>query len=266
MDEVRDQPVRYLQLLASKSIWALQDEELRDTHSYYFFAEAASWLQWLPSFALVLGFAAIGIVAARNRERWWLVAFLAAMLCTMVFFVVGTRYRLPIVPALMAFAGGGVATIIERVRMRQWRTVALLALVAAITWGFAQVRTDASSRNLGEEWALTGLSLLQERNFEEAETACRTAIGLDGSSLAWDCLGLVLQRREQRSSAREAFERAVTINPSNAGAWLHLGLSYEFLGNGRAAIDAYEKALSITPARAEARDLLDAARRRYQSR
>jgi cytochrome c-type biogenesis protein CcmH/NrfG len=76
----------------------------------------------------------------------------------------------------------------------------------------------------------------------------------------------VLQRREMRSAAGEAFERAVNINPMNATASLHLGLSYEFLGNGRAAIAAYQKALSIMPARTKAREVREAARRRYQLR
>lgn len=65
---------------------------------------------------------------------------------------------------------------------------------------------------------------------------------LDDSSFAWDGLGLVLLRRDLRNEARRAFERAVTINDTNATAWVHLGLAYEFLGNGRAAVAADEKA------------------------
>ena len=64
--------------------------------------------------------------------------------------------------------------------------------------------------------------------------------------------------------AREAFERALQINPQNATAWLHLGLSYELLGNPAAAVDAYRKALSITPQRTETRQILDAALQRYK--
>jgi tetratricopeptide (TPR) repeat protein len=195
-----------------------------------------------------------------------LIAYLVAMLATVAFLVVGTRYRMPIVPALIAFAGAGIATAIDRLRQREWKSAAALALIAVLAWGVARIRTDDASRNLAEESAFTGLSLLQEGKLEDAEQALRTAIGLDGSSFAWDGLGLVLQRREMRSAASEAFARAVTINPMNATAWLHLGLSYEFLGNGRAAIAAYEKALSIMPARTEARAVLEAARRRYQLR
>jgi Tfp pilus assembly protein PilF len=111
---------------------------------------------------------------------------------------------------------------------------------------------------------MTGLSLLQESRLEEAENAYRRAIAMDESSFAWDGLGLVLQRRELRSHAREAFGRAVQINPQNAAAWLHLGLSYELLGNPAAAVDAYRTAIRITPQRTETRQVLDAALRRYK--
>jgi Tfp pilus assembly protein PilF len=128
------------------------------------------------------------------------------------------------------------------------------------------VRHDAPSRNLAEEWAFSGLALLQAGNTQDAEAAYRTAIGLDDSSFAWDGLGLVLQRRTLRNDAREAFERAVQINPKNATAWLHLGLAYEFVGDPRAAIDAYQRSLSITPQRTDAREVYEAALRRYRDR
>ena len=76
----------------------------------------------------------------------------------------------------------------------------------------------------------------------------------------------MLQRRELRTDARDAFERAIRINPENATAWLHLGLAYEFLGHRPAAVEAYRRALSITPERAEAKDLLEGGIRRSQPR
>ena len=131
------------------------------------------------------------------------------MLVTIVLLVVGTRYRLPLLPGLIALAGAGIAAIVDEVRARRWRDVAMLAAIAVVVWALAHARTDAASRNLAEEWAMTGLSLLQESRLEEAENAYRRAIAMDESSFAWDGLGLVLQRRELRTHAREAFERAV---------------------------------------------------------
>lgn len=265
-DEIEDQPAAYLQLLGSKLMWTLQDEEIRDSHSFYFFSAAMPVLRWLPSFGLLLACAVVGLAVRTPDSRWWLFAYFLAMLMSVILLVVGTRYRMPLVPALFPFAGAGLAAMIERIRLKDVTRAAVLTAMVMAVWGFSEIRGDEPSYNVAEEWALTGLSLLQERKLEESEAAFRTAIGLDESSLAWDGLGLVLQRRELRILAREAFERAVRINPQNATAWVHLGFSHESTGNGREAIAAYRKALEITPQRGEAQQMLETALRRWSAR
>ncbi len=257
--EIADEPGQYVRLLASKLAWTLQDQELRDTHSYYFFERALPLLRWLPGFGVVAALAMVGVLLSGGIGRWWLVAYLAAMLLTVLLLVVGTRYRVPLVPALIAFAGAGVAAVIERARSRDWRAVGIGAAVFIVVLAASHARAHDASRNLAEEHAFTGLSLLQEGKVEDAETTYRTAIGLDDSSFAWDGLGLVLLRREMRHDAREAFQRAVYINERNATAWMHLGLAYQFLGNRQGALDSYRMALRITPERAETKQLLQDA-------
>ncbi len=264
LQEIGDRPGAYVTLLASKLLWTFEDEELRDTHSYYFFADRLPLLRWLPSFGLVIGLAVVGGAMFGSSSRAWLLAYGLAIVVTTVFLVLGTRYRIPLVPAVTGFAGAGIAAIITRVRERDWKQVMALAGAAAVVWALSSLRHDAASRNLAEEWAFTGLALLQSGNTEDAEAAYRTAIALDESSFAWDGLGLVLQRRQLRTDAREAFERAVTINPNNATAWLHLGLANEFAGNPRAALEAYQRSLSITPQRTDAREVYEGALRRYR--
>jgi tetratricopeptide (TPR) repeat protein len=264
INEITDRPGAYLKLLASKLAWTFQDEELRDTHSYYFFVERMPLLRFLPSFGWILALAAGGIALRRSPWSTWLLAYAVAATVTTVFLVLGTRYRMPMVPVVMAFAGGGVMTFVERVRARDWKQAGTFAAIAVVVWGLSEVRHDAASHDFAEEWAFTGLSLLQAGNIEDAENAYRTAISIEDSSFAWDGLGLVLQRRLLRNDAREAFERAVQINPDNATAWLHLGLAYEYLRNPRLALDAYAKALSITPARTDAREIYEGALRRYR--
>lgn len=269
LDEIADRPGQYAALLGSKLVWAFQDEELRDTHSYYFFEGSLPWLGWLPGFGVAAALAVIGLWSAFAQARtdrsgvWWLAAYLGAMLVSVVFLVVGTRYRMPIVPAVIAFAGAGAAFAVDRVRARDWRSVGVLAIVFLVALAGVNARTHAASRNPAEEYALTGLSLLQENNTAGAEATVRAAIGMDDSSFAWDVLGMVLLRRELRRDALDAFQRAIQLNERNATAWVHLGLAHEFLGNGRAAVAAYQKALSITPQRAEALAALDAALKRY---
>ena len=265
LDEISRQPARYLQLLASKLFRAFENEELRDTHSYYFFVDAMPLLRWLPSFGWIIALAAAALLLTRGDGLSYVAAYLVAMLLTVVFLVIGTRYRMPIVPPLIVLAGGGIAALFERARTRQWKRFALVTVAAIVVCAASEWRSDRASRNLAEEWSFTGLSLLQERRLDEAERAYRQAIALDESSFAWDGLGLVLQRRELRNDARDAFVHALRINPDNANAWLHLGLAYEFLRDPRAAIDAYQNALKITPMRSEAQEMLSSALSRYRA-
>jgi 4-amino-4-deoxy-L-arabinose transferase-like glycosyltransferase len=265
LSEIADRPAAYVGLVASKLWWTMQDDELRDTHSYYFFADAWAPMRWLPSFGWIFALAVAGIVAARPRDPAWLLAYGIAMLATVVLLVIGTRYRMPIVPVVIAFAGGGLAATIDAFRSRRWNRAAALAAVIVVAWAATEIRHDAASHNVAEEQALTGLSLLQEGHVAEAESAYRTAIETDGSSsFAWDGLGLVLLRRQLHGDARNAFERAVQINPSNATAFVHLGVAFEYLGNPSGALNAYRQALAITPQRGEAIEMYERARRRYR--
>jgi tetratricopeptide (TPR) repeat protein len=252
MSEIGDRPLGYLRVLGTKLLWTVQAIELRDTHSFEFFRQASPLLRWLPAFGLIAALAAIGAYAAPRRDAALLIGALIAVTMTVVFLAAGLRYRIPLVPMLVAFAGAGVAVLVEIVRKRDWRALAAPIGLAVAMSVLTHVRSDAASLNVGEEWALTGLSLLQESDLNEAEAAYRIAVELDPeSSFAWDGLGLVQQQRGAAQPSIDAHAKAVAINPGNASAWLHLGIVRERTGDLRGALDAYRSAIAITPDRTE---------------
>lgn len=252
ISEIGQRPLGYLRVVATKLLWTVQAIELRDTHSFEFFRQASPLLRWLPAFGLIAALTAAGVYAAPRRRAAWLVAYLVAFGLTMLFLVVGLRYRMPIVPVLIAFAGAGLAAIVESVRARNWRALAAPVGLALVILGVTHVRSDAASLNVAEEWAFTGLSLLQENDLDGAEAAYRTAASLDPeSSFAWDGLGFVLQLKGSPQAAVDALAKAVAINPANATAWLHLGLVRERLPDLPGALAAYRTAIAITPERTD---------------
>jgi tetratricopeptide (TPR) repeat protein len=252
IDEITARPLAYLRLLGVKLLWTLQAVEMRDTHSYEFFRLASPVLRWLPGFGLAMALAAIGVLQARGRDVALLIAYAAAVTITLVFLVVGMRYRVPLVPVVAVFAGAGAATLIAIVRERRWRDLKAPLIAALAITMLTHVRSDAASLNVSEEWTFTGLGLLRESNLDASEAALRTAIELDPqSSFAWDGLGLLLQRREAHDAALDAFAKAVAINPSNATAWVHLGFARERRRDLPAAIEAYRRAIAISPERTE---------------
>jgi Tfp pilus assembly protein PilF len=182
----------------------------------------------------------------------WVLASLATLALTLLFLVVGLRYRAPLVPVLCALAGAGFVLMVEWISRRAWRHVVTAAVAGVISFVIAHARLDPVSRNVAEEWSFTGLALLGEGDLAGAEQAYQRGVTLDArSSFAHDGLGLVAQRRNQPADARIEFERAVSVNPDNALAWHHLGLTFEQSRDLKGAANAYRQSLAIAPERTD---------------
>jgi 4-amino-4-deoxy-L-arabinose transferase-like glycosyltransferase len=255
----------WMRLLAVKAVWSVQADEIRDSLSFHFFAQAVPVLRWLPGFGLLLPLAAAGAVVLIGRRQappeliWWLVAAWISI----VLLVVGLRYRLPIVPPVALVAGFGAVSIVEAFR-QAWRSsrtgeapslpprtiVVVFQLAAALVAGVvvSHLWRHAPSHALSEEWAMTGSALNSERRLGEAESAYRRALALDErSALAWKGLGIVLYNANRLEEARDAHQRALAIDPGFADAYLRLAFVESRLGRLDAALALLRKAAAILP-------------------
>ena len=263
LSEIASRPAAWLGLLARKAIWSVQADEIRDSSSFSFFAEAVPFLRWLPGFGLLFSLAAVGaLVNARNRQMpFELVGWIVAIWATIVLLVVGLRYRMPLVPPLSILAGAGVVALSETARrlMRprsgtheatpdRWRAGAILAAVAIAAALLSHLWRHAPSHALSEEWALTGAALNSERRLSEAESAYRRALGLDErSALAWKGLGIVLYNTNRLEDARAAHERALALDPGFADAYLRLAFTESRLGRLDTAVQLLRQGAGILP-------------------
>jgi tetratricopeptide (TPR) repeat protein len=268
--EIEDYPGRFVKLLATKSLWLLQAEEPRDSHSYYFFAEQSPVLCWLPRWILLFPLACVGVVAAwRAKES--IDQHLRGMLCfyaigaalSVVLLVVGFRYRMPLVPALAIAAGVGIDAIAHAMSARSTRQLTVWAVTIAAAVAVSHAMSDPRNLNLAEEWALTGSALITERDLPDAESAYRRALAWDPQSgLAWDGLGLTLYNGGRLAEARTAFERALAIDRHSSRAIYHMALLDDRQGRVSQAADGYERARALSPFDVEVtRDLARARRR-----
>jgi tetratricopeptide (TPR) repeat protein len=239
--EIGQHPAAFARLLLRKTLLTFQNEEIRDTHSFYFFAEQVPLLRWLPGFTILFAFAAAGAATANWRDRGvraaavWIV--LAAAGC--IFLVVGARYRLPIAIGLALFGG--------MVALKTKRQLAIGAVAAAIAAACTRIVSAPSSHNLAEEWALTSQSLAAERRIDEALAAAQRAIGIDPqNALGWDARGSALAA-QGNPEAVAAFRRALAINPKFAAAHERLASVLAQMGDVAGAAEEYRRALAITP-------------------
>ncbi len=304
LNEIGAHPGAYVALLAKKALWLVQAQESRDSHSYYFFTDRSTLLRVLLRFGLLMPLACVLLArslqnrqpglplagsdlptapAGRQRSRaaprpvpppelrtagrtgvLLLALYTLAVAATVVFLVVGLRYRMPLVPVLAICAGAGVDWLIVLANERRLRELLACGAAALGAIVVSHVLRDPANVNLAEEWAFTGSSLITEHNLADAEAAYRRAIELDqDSALAWDGLGLALYNGGRLAEARTAFERSLALDSQSSRAVFHLALVDEREGQTARAADGYERALTLSPYDAEVKGHLAAARRQH---
>ena len=256
--EIAQHPAAFVKLLALKTLWLVQAEEVRDSHSYYFFTDQSSMLRLLPRLAVLLPLACIGFLAIARMKpaapggTSLLLFYTLAAAAGVVLLVVGMRYRMPLVPALAIAAGAGVSALVDAVSTRRMRELAAYAGVAAVAIVGSHLLSDSRNGIVAEEWAFTGSSLITERNLPEAEAAYRRALALDPESgLAWDGLGLAQYNAGRLRNARQSFMNAIARDSDNGRAIFHLALVDERDKRSAEAISGYRKALELSPDDAE---------------
>lgn len=96
-------------------------------------------------------------------------------------------------------------------------------------------------------------ALLDSGRLDEAYSALRTALLDNDKPELLMNLGEVEVRRNNPNAAREAFRRAVDLDPRNDRAWAATGLLAARLGDSSGARDALDKALALNGTLFEAR-------------
>jgi tetratricopeptide (TPR) repeat protein len=237
-------------VLAGKFFWLTQRTEIRDSHSFHFFAAQSTLLSLLPAFGLVFPLSVAGIVAAVRARQLppVLAGYVLLMGLTCLILVVGLRYRLPLTPMLAILGGYAAVSAWEASAARQWRRLALpgAACLAAALLTFA--RPHAASLNLAEEYALTGAALIEQHDLDRAEPAYRLAIDAAPTrAIGWNGLGVVELNRGNLTAAEADFRRAVQLDPSYAAPHEHLGVVFARRGEFDKAIPEFRTAVGLRP-------------------
>lgn len=89
--------------------------------------------------------------------------------------------------------------------------------------------------------------------YDEAIAQFEIAVKLkEDYSKAWVNMGIVHDANRNRRAARDAYIRAIELNPEDVLAHCHLGFNYQSAGENEKAMGYYQKALSIDPNSAQA--------------
>lgn len=255
---IREQPGKWMRLLARKWFLAWNAVELGDTEEQGVYAEHSTVLRWLAKclhFGVLCPLAVLGVTWTwRDRRRLWILHATALVYALSVTaFYVFARYRLPLVAVVILFAAAGVVHCFRRLRRKPGRAeaTALAAALAVAVW------VNWPAGITGAEGAVTycnlGLRLVKlgepARALPHLRESLRRAPGYDEAHYA---LGVALFGLGQQEEALEHLEAAVRLNPTHADGWFNLGAALGSRGRREEAAECYRKSLELDPAHAEA--------------
>ena len=226
LDWIRSQPGAWLALSITKLLYTLNDYEIPDTEDIYVHAEFSSLLAALHSFArfgVLLPLACAGLVFAW-RERGPpsaapLVAALGAVFALAVAaFYVWARYRFPLVPLLLPFAGLGLARTLEAVRepRETLGRLAAPAAVFALAAGVANLSLFDRERMSQVAWINLGNAMLHERRSDVADGYLARALAIphESADLHFHVAALRLQQR-RTEEAETHLRQMLALDPTD---------------------------------------------------
>jgi len=212
---IASSPGAWVALEARKLAALLGDYEASTEYSVYLERDQVHWLRLLLlPFAVIAGAGLAGMIEA-GRPRGPATALCLYTACAgaiPLIFYVSSRYRLPLVPALMIYG----ASLVDR------------AWLAARREGFARP-AEARPLALALGLALVSFFPLGARNVS-AEANVHYNIG----NLLMD------QGRSQEAIA--SFDRSLAQWPGNAYAWINRGNCLDKLGHADEALASYQRA------------------------
>jgi len=258
-DDIRAHPLAWLVLVGRKLLMTVNAGEFSDTESmqeYALYAPILRGLQWI-GFGLILPLAAAGLWF--TRERWRRLALLygvaASLVMSVAAFYVFSRYRFPLVPVLLLFAGAAIVRLPALAGApRRWAPALSAAALAALV-GHLPMTAVSNDTHVN-----VGVELISEGRSGDAVPVLRRAADIrPDDPVARYNLGVALARAGDPAASVEQFSKAVQLAPGDARTRDALGQALASEGRPAAALEQYQRAVTLQPESVPARTSYAAA-------
>ncbi|MCP4658223.1 MAG: hypothetical protein GY856_22655 [bacterium] len=254
LDEIRRDPARWLRLMGRKAWFLVWNREIPNNKNYAFIREHESVvLKILPvRWWLLLCLAPLGFhLAWRRGDRGllaWIAAFVGLYSLGVVLFFVNSRYRIPLWPAMAILAAGGGLALVDALRERRRRDLAIalvtaggLAAISLINW--FRIAPESYAR----DFFFRSVANLEKGHVAAAEADARQSVELDGSDpAAIFQLGNAALAGENYALALDSFRTAAELYPHEPRIFNNLGVVLERFERPGEAYRAYLRAIELT--------------------
>ena len=250
MDYVRSHPERAARLLLRKAAMFWNHFEIPDNYNYYFVRQQVFILPILfPGFGIVAPLGLFGLYLARRRPGTWLfVLFILGYVMSIVPFHLASRYRLPIVPVLILFAGYTVARALEAARAKRLAGLVLGLIPVAVMAAFINWRVVDEAATFKAPLTDLGIIAAEAGEFDRAMAYYEEALSIDPRfAPALYNMGNALADQGQFDQAAAAYREALEADPEFLMAYENLGKSYIQTGLLEEALETFDKALNRRP-------------------
>ena len=200
---IAQNPWQSTQLLAKKSWLLFSSNEVGVMRQLVLDQEFSSVLRLpLPGFSVVIPLGLIGIAISIRQWRRFVVlnAFLCSQILVLILFFISDRHRLPMGPAIIAYAGFTTIWLFDCARNRRWIPFLLGAATALLIF-FGTLRPNDSTVTSSNFFNL-GNKLRDQGRLEEACAQYQLAIEMRPKDIsAHNNLALLMERGQQSPEA-----------------------------------------------------------------
>ena len=253
-DYIRTHPLDWLSLLAKKWTLVWNAREIEDSDDFYIYRQWSSLLGVLGRlnhFGVLAPVAVVGLLLTFRewRRLWVLYAMMLALAASVAAFYVFGRYRFPLVPLLVLFAGAGLMQIARFYKQGRWGplfgTIAVFCACAIFTnWPVFEFSGPGAAgyNNLSNAYYKQG-------KVEEAIQTALKAIEVEPNyGVAHYNIGNLYAGQGKFALAQRYFEEALRIYPNYAEVRSNLGQLLAEQGDLQAGIEQFRRAIALNPA------------------
>lgn len=252
LEYMQDAPFDYLKLLAAKTAQFWRGDEIERNQEMYYWRKYSSVLagtlwKWGVAFpfGLVSPFALLGLVVYSRRQGFTLpVLFVLGYSFAVISFFVAARYRLPLVPLLIAFAAYGGHWLYANRRRALLPMAGLALLLLLVNWDLPAMDgrgKAATHHDLGNAY-------LQQGRYELALLKYEQATRFDSTYWqAWFNLGSLRALRGDLRGALPILLKVLEHERERADVWSNVAGIYVQLGQYQQAAAVLEQAVVAAP-------------------